>query len=63
MTVKIIGVPRSEVKTMFRTNFASIEEMLQKKSEEGWEVVSVSSNDYVANLAGGLLITLQREKE
>lgn len=59
---KIIEIKKSQFKGMFGTDFSEIELMLEQKSEEGWDVVSVCPNEYVGNLAGGLLITLQREK-
>ena len=59
---KIISIPKSEFKTMFGTDFSNIEKLLEEKSAEGWDVVSVCPNEYIGNLAGGILITLQRDK-
>ena len=59
---KIVEIPKKEFKNMFGVDFTTVETMLEEKSTEGWEVVSVCPNEYVGNLAGGLLITLQREK-
>ena len=59
---KIIEIPRAKFKTMFGTDFTDIEALLEEKTAEGWEVVSVCPNEYVGNLGGGLLITLCREK-
>ena len=61
---KIIEIPRSEFKGMFgSTDFSGIETLLEEKTAEGWDVVCVCPNEYVGNLGGGLLITLQRETE
>lgn len=61
---KIIEVPKSNFKKLFETDFSSVEALLAQHSAEGWEVVSVCPNEYVyvGNLAGGILITLQREQ-
>lgn len=60
---KIISIPKSDFKKVIGTDFSSVEELLAQKSAEGWEVVSVCPNEYVSNLAGGLLITLQRDRQ
>lgn len=60
---KIISFPKSDFKKVIGTDFSSVEELLARKSAEGWEVVSVCPNEYVSNLAGGLLITLQRDRQ
>ena len=59
---KIIEVPKSNFKKLFETDFSSVEALLAQRSAEGWEVVSVGPNEYVGNMAGGILITLQRER-
>lgn len=59
---KIIEVPKGNFKKLFETDFSSVETLLAQHSAEGWEVVSVCPNEYVGNLAGGILITLQREQ-
>ncbi len=59
---KIIEVPKGNFKKLFETDFSSVEALLAQHSAEGWEVVSVCPNEYVGNLAGGILITLQRER-
>ena len=60
---KIITVSRSDFKKITGTDFSSVERLLEKKSAEGWEVVSVCPNEYVSNLAGSIMITLQRDKQ
>ena len=60
---KIIEIPRQKFKTMFGTDFSDVEALLEEKTAEGWEVVSVCPNEYVGNRGGGLLITLRREKK
>ena len=60
---KIISIPKGDFKKVIGTDFSSVEELLAEKSAEGWEVVSVCPNEYVSNMAGGILITLQREKQ
>ena len=59
---KIIEVPKSNFKKLFETDFSRVEALLAQRSAEGWEVVSVCPNEYVGNWAGGILITLQRER-
>lgn len=59
---KIIEVPKVNFKKLFETDFSSVEALLAQRSAEGWEVVSVCPNEYVGNMAGGILITLQRER-
>lgn len=59
---KIIEVPKGNFKKLFETDFSSVEALLAQHSAEGWEVVSVCPNEYIGNLAGGILITLQRER-
>ena len=59
---KIIEVPKGNFKKLFETDFSSVEALLAQHSAEGWEVVSVCPNEYVGNLSGGILITLQREQ-
>lgn len=60
---KIIKVHRSEFSGIIGDDFETVENLLAEKSQEGWDVVSVCPNEYIGNLAGGILITLQREKE
>lgn len=60
---KIIEVPKSKFKDMLSVNFEQVEALLEEKSAEGWEVVSVCPNEYIGNFHGGLLITLQRDKQ
>ena len=60
---KIINIPKGDFKKVTGTDFSSVEELLSEKSAEGWEVVSVCPNEYVSNMAGGILITLQRDKQ
>ncbi len=55
---KIINIPKVDFKKVIGTDFSSVEELLAKKSAEGWEVVSVCPSKYVSNMAGGILITL-----
>ena len=59
---KIIEVPKVNFKKLFETDFSSVEALLAQRSAEGWEVVSVCPNEDVGNMAGGILITLQRER-
>ncbi len=59
---KIIEVPKGNFKKLFETDFSSVEALLAQRSAEGWEVVSVCPNEYIGNMAGGILITLQRER-
>lgn len=59
---KIIEVPKVNFKKLFETDFSSVEALLAQRSAEGWEVVSVCPNEYIGNMAGGILITLQRER-
>lgn len=59
---KIIEVPKSNFKKLFETDFSGVEALLAQRSAEGWEVVSVCPNEYIGNMAGGILITLQRER-
>lgn len=59
---KIIEVPKVNFKKLFETDFSGVEAMLAQRSAEGWEVVSVCPNEYIGNMAGGILITLQRER-
>lgn len=59
---KIIEVPKSNFKKLFETDFSGVEALLSQRSAEGWEVVSVCPNEYIGNMAGGILITLQRER-
>lgn len=59
---KIIEVPKANFKKLFETDFSSVEALLAQRSAEGWEVVSVCPNEYIGNMAGGILITLQRER-
>lgn len=60
---KIIEIPRRNFSSLFGSDFTSVEELLEEKTSEGWEVVNVCPNEYVGNLGGGILITLQRDKE
>ena len=41
--------------------YEKIEELLQEKSAEGWEIVSIST-DISSDIKGRILIVLQREK-
>lgn len=60
---KIIEIPKSQFKDFMKIDFTKVEELLAEKSAEGWEVVSVCPNEYVSNFAGGILVTLQRDKQ
>ena len=60
---KIINIPKSDFKKVIGTDISSVEELLAEKSAEGWEVVSVCPNEYVSNMAGGILFPLQRDKQ
>ena len=60
---KIISIPKSDFRKYSISNFSSVEALLAERSAEGWEVVSVCPNEYLSNLTGGILITLQRDKQ
>ncbi len=55
---KIIKVDFKEIKK----DYTYAEKLMSEKAEEGWEVVSVSS-DISGNIRGDLLITFKRETE
>ena len=60
--IKILNVPKSEFQRVYGTDFKRVETMLEKRTAEGWEIVSICPCDAVNNLDAGFLVVLQREK-
>lgn len=43
-------------------DFTELEKLLEQYSAEGWDLVSVCPNEYMNNVRGSIMVTLQREK-
>lgn len=60
---KIINFPTDNIYHVFKEDdFSPLEKALEEYSKNGWEVVSVCPNNYIDNIHGEFLITLQRDK-